>query len=92
MKVKSEPYCCLNGYCVEEMELLERILKIFKEIPRKLTCSNSFCKVAASKALISMQQAIPERKLEGEHYGKSRLLKLLKRKNPHGCFQKPAAY
>ena len=56
MKVKSELYCCLNGYCIEEMELLEKILKIFKEIPRKLTCSNSFCKVAASKALISLQQ------------------------------------
>ena len=56
MKVKSEPCSCLNGYCVEEMELLEKIVKIFKEIPRKLTCGNSFCKVAASKALISMQQ------------------------------------
>ena len=56
MKVKSEPCNCLNGYCVEEMELLEKIVEIFKEIPREVTCSNSFCKVAASKALISMQQ------------------------------------
>ena len=56
MKVKSEPCSYLNGYCVEEMELLEKIVKIFKEIPRKLTCSNSFCKVDLSKALISMQQ------------------------------------
>ena len=39
-----------------KMELLEKIVKIFKEIPRKLTCSNSFYEVAASKALISMQQ------------------------------------
>ena len=56
MKVKPESCSCLNGYCVEQMELLEKILKIFKEIPRKLTCSNSFCKVDLSKALISMQQ------------------------------------
>ena len=32
------------------MELLEKIVKRFKETPRKLTCGNSFCKVAASKA------------------------------------------
>ena len=38
------------------MGLLEKIVKIFKEIPRKLTCGNSFCKFAASKALISIQQ------------------------------------
>ena len=37
------------------MELLEKIVKIFKEIPRKLTCGNNFV-FAASKALISMQQ------------------------------------
>ena len=56
MKVKSELCSGLNGYCVEEMELLKKIVQIFKEIPRKLTCSNSFCKVDTSKALISMQQ------------------------------------
>ena len=32
------------------------------------------------------------RKFEGEHYCISLLLKLVKRKNPHGCFQKPAAF
>ena len=37
-----------------KMELLEKIVKVFKEVPRKLTCGNNFCKVAASKALISM--------------------------------------
>ena len=31
-------------------------LQSILEIPRKLTCSNSFCKVAGSKTLISMQQ------------------------------------
>ena len=41
------------------MELLEKIVKIFKEIPRKLTCDKNFCKVAASKALISMEQDSP---------------------------------
>ena len=39
-----------------KMELLEKTVKIFKEIPSKLTCDISFCKIAASKALISMQQ------------------------------------
>ena len=39
-----------------KMEFLEKIVKIFKEIPRKLTSGNSSCKVAASKALISMQK------------------------------------
>ena len=39
-----------------KLELLKKIVKMSKEIPRKLTCGNSFCKVAASKALISMQQ------------------------------------
>ena len=38
-----------------KMELLEKIVKIFKDIPRKLTCSNGFGKVGASKSLISMQ-------------------------------------
>ena len=39
-----------------KMEFLEKIVKIFKEIPRKLTSGNSSWKVAASKALISMQK------------------------------------
>ena len=45
------------------MGLLEKIVKIFKEIPRKLTCGSSFCKVAASKALISMQQGSTREKI-----------------------------
>ena len=39
-----------------KMELLEKIVKMFKEIPRKLTRGISFCKVAANKALILVQQ------------------------------------
>ena len=28
-----------------KMEVLEKIVRIFKEIPRKLTCGNSFAKL-----------------------------------------------
>ena len=68
MKVKSDSCSRFNGYCVEgqkkssevrqlsKTKLLEQLVKIFKEIPRKLTCNNSFCKVAARRALISMQR------------------------------------
>ena len=62
------------------------------EIPRNLTCSSSFCKVTSSKPLISMKQDSARKKFEGEHYCKSQLLNLLKRKNPHGCFHKLATY
>ena len=39
-----------------KMELKEKIVKIFKEMPRKLTCGYSFFKVAVSEAPISVQQ------------------------------------
>ena len=43
-----------------KMKLLEKTVKIFiifvLEISRNLTCSNFFCKVTGSKALISMKQ------------------------------------
>ena len=55
------------------------------EIPRKLTCGNSFCKFTGSGTLISMKQDSTREKI-WRRTEKSQLLKLLKRKNTHGVF------
>ena len=64
-------------------------------MPRKLTCGNCFCKVTGSKIVVSNFKELglhQRKKIEGEHYCKSQLLNLLKRKNQHRCFHKPATY
>ena len=73
------------------MELLEKIVQIFKEILRKLTCGNSFCKVAASKALISMQQDSTREKIWSRTLLQKSAFKVTEKKKPSGCLQKPAA-
>ena len=75
------------------MELLEKIVKIFKEIPRKLTCGNSFCKVAASKALISMQQDSTREKIWRRTLLQKSAFKVTEKEKPScGCFQKLVTY
>ena len=62
------------------------------EILRNLTYRNYFCKVTGNKTLISMKQDFTRDKIWRGVLFKSQLLKLLKRKNAHGCFHKLAAY
>ena len=71
-----------------KMELLEKIVKIFKEIAGKLTCSNSSCKVAASKALISMQQDSTREKIWRRTLLKKSAFKVTEKEKPSWMLSK----
>ena len=64
------------------MELLEKIVNIFKVVPRKLIYGNSFCKVAASKAPISMSQDPTTEKIWRKTLLKKLAFKVTEKENP----------
>ena len=88
---KNTNYFC-NNVCLRCRVKIHLRRVFVLEIPINLTCGNSFCKVTGSKAIISMNEDSTREKVWWILTREKHLLKLLKRKNSHECFHKPAAY